>query len=73
MRLNRDFAHAQMSLALQTMADILQGCATNRDVCLSHYGRVGDLMRQLDHFQVRFLQKFVLISRDFMLMELELF
>lgn len=54
MRLNRDFAHAQMSLSLQAIADVLQGCITNRDVCLSHYGRVGELMRQLDHFQVRF-------------------
>ncbi|MCP9257928.1 Alpha-catenin-like protein hmp-1 [Dirofilaria immitis] len=52
-RLNRDFAHAQMSSALQAMTDILQGCAANKDVCLSHYGCVGDLMRQLDHFQAR--------------------
>lgn len=52
-RINRDFAHAEMSLALQAIADILQGCATNRNICLSHYGCVGDLMRQLDHFQAR--------------------
>lgn len=61
MRLNRDFAHAQMSLALQAVADILQGYATGVDVCLSHYGRVGELMRQLDHFQVFFAWKFAMI------------
>ncbi|EFO20478.2 catenin [Loa loa] len=52
-RLNRDFAHAQVSLALQAMADILQGSATNKEFCLSHHGRLGDLMRQFDHFQTR--------------------
>lgn len=50
--MNRDFAHAQMILALQAIADILQGHAIKSDICLSHYGHVGDLMRELDHFQV---------------------
>lgn len=52
-RMNRDFAHAQMVLSLQAIADILQGHAIKSDICLSHYGRVGDLMRELDHFQAR--------------------
>lgn len=54
MRLNRDFAHAQVLSALQAIADVLQG-ASNKDVGLSHYGRIGDLVQQLDHFQVRLL------------------
>uniref|UniRef100_A0A1I7VC56 Catenin alpha n=1 Tax=Loa loa TaxID=7209 RepID=A0A1I7VC56_LOALO len=35
------------------MADILQGSATNKEFCISHHGRLGDLMRQFDHFQTR--------------------
>ncbi|VDK83972.1 unnamed protein product [Litomosoides sigmodontis] len=51
-RLNRDYAYAQILSAIQAIVDVLRG-ASNKDVCLSHYGRVGDLVQQLDHFQAR--------------------
>lgn len=52
MRLNRDFAHAEMSKALQAIADVLEGRPISSDVGLSRYGRIGDLIRELDQFQV---------------------
>ncbi|VDN04317.1 unnamed protein product [Thelazia callipaeda] len=52
-RLNRDFAHTQMSLAFQAIRDILQDRATDWDISLSRYGRISDLMLELDNFHVR--------------------
>uniref|UniRef100_F1KVE0 Protein humpback-1 n=1 Tax=Ascaris suum TaxID=6253 RepID=F1KVE0_ASCSU len=52
-RLNRDFAHAEMSKALQAIADVLEGRPISSDVGLSRYGRIGDLIRELDQFQNR--------------------
>lgn len=51
-RLNRDFAHSEMSKALQAMDDVIQGRTPSSDVGMAQYGRIGDLIAELDKFQV---------------------
>ncbi|MFH4980926.1 hypothetical protein AB6A40_007635 [Gnathostoma spinigerum] len=52
-RMNRDFAHSEMIKSLDAIGDVLEGRAPQSDVALSIYGRIGDLMSELDHFQNR--------------------
>ncbi|VDK67667.1 unnamed protein product [Anisakis simplex] len=52
-RLNRDFAHSEMSKALQAIAEVLEGRNRSGDIGLSHLGRIGDLIHELDQFQNR--------------------
>uniref|UniRef100_A0A914V136 Uncharacterized protein n=1 Tax=Plectus sambesii TaxID=2011161 RepID=A0A914V136_9BILA len=52
-RLNRDFAHSEMSKALQAMDDVIQGRTPSSEVGMSQYGRIGDLIAELDKFQNR--------------------
>ena len=50
--MNRDFSYNEMRGALEAMACILEGQACDYDVILSRYGKIGELVAQIDLFQV---------------------
>lgn len=50
--MTRDFAHMEMLGALEVISSILEGRPLSNDISFSHCGRIGDLIRELDRFQV---------------------
>uniref|UniRef100_A0A0N5AZ37 Catenin alpha n=1 Tax=Syphacia muris TaxID=451379 RepID=A0A0N5AZ37_9BILA len=52
-RMNRDFSYHEMKKGLNALAFMLEGKPTDYEVALSKYGRIGDLVAELDQFQNR--------------------
>lgn len=58
--MNRDFSYIEMKKALDAMTSLLQGNPNDYEISLSRYGVVGDLVAELDQFQVYVLDLTVL-------------